>query len=324
MVNSLRQTISTKDVLLSSVVTCKTAEAATSLHMKIRGKKELAPADIRSNGSIRPQLVFGKASAATMPTITTVLLAPVLVALSIPLASFAVFTTTLAFSTLLVRVAVVYIELGAVVLHDQITGRPISNVNLPPLRAAAVGTDSASARRKSRRSSAGSGRSDASVTSLRLPENNTPGTNSGSGAHRDFEGVGGWVLGTTDEDDGLWTLMKSRLELSATVGERKRKHQRSMTSGALPVAMLESRFRRVLRSPDSFSNSPIRPRARTPNAPRSSSPVEYFTAQHVSKSTTALDTANMGRPLTYHKTSSSSTTSSGSSGRTLGIKIPGE
>ncbi|KAA6409792.1 MAG: hypothetical protein FRX48_06404 [Lasallia pustulata] len=260
-----------------------------------------------------------------MPTITTTLLSPVLVAIAIPLAGFAVVTTTLAFSTLLVRVAVVYLELGAVVLHDHISGRPISSVNLPPLKTAAARTDTAGARRKSRPSSSGSGHSEISVASLRLPENNAPGTCNGSGAHRDFEGVGGWVFGTTDEDDGLWTSMNSRLELPATVGERKRKHkhQRSMTSGAVPVTMLEAPFRRVLRSPDS-SNPPTRSRARTPNAPRSSSPVEYFAAQHVSKSTTALDTANMGRPLTHHKTSSSSTISSGSSGRTLGIKIPGE
>lgn len=259
-----------------------------------------------------------------MSTITTLLLSPVLVAVSIPLATFAVVTTTLAFSALLVRVAVVYVELGAVVLHDHVSGRPISDIDLPPLRAAAVGTDTASARRKSRRSSAGSGHSEASATSLRLPENSTPGICSGLGAHRDFEGVGGWVFGTTTDDDGLWTSMNSRLELPAAVGDRKRKHQRSMTSGSIPVATLQSRLRRVLRSPDSFSNFPIRPGARTPNAPRSSSPVEYFAAQHGSKSTTALDTANMGRPLTHHKTSSSSTISSGSSGHTLGVRIPGE
>ena len=296
------------------------------LHMKVRIKQTSAPADVRDHDSVYAIFnpCLGKVSAAKMPTITTVLLSPVLVAISIPLASFAVVTTTLAFSTLLVRVAVVYIELGAVVLHDHISGRPVSHVNLPPSRAAAVGTDAASARRKSRRSSAGSGHSEASITSLRLSEVTSPGTYGGSGPHRDFEGLGGWVFGTTDEDDGLWTSMNSRLELPATVGERKRNHRRSKTSGALPATVPESRFRRVLRSADSFSNSPIRPGARTPNAPRSSSPVEYFTAQHVSKSTTALDTANIGRPLAHHKTSSSSTTSSGSSGRSLGIKNPGE
>ncbi|MCJ1299431.1 hypothetical protein MMC08_002223 [Hypocenomyce scalaris] len=260
-----------------------------------------------------------------MPTITTALLSPVLLAVSIPLASFAVLTTTLAFSTLLVRVAVIYIELGAVVLHDHISGRPIGNINVPPPpKAATVGADTASARRKSRRSSAGSGHSEGSISTLRISENNVPGLYSGTGVDRDFEGLGGWVFPTTDEDDGLWTAMNSRLELPATIGERKRKHQRSMTSGALPAATLESRFQRGPRSPESFTNSPVRSRARTPNAPRSSSPVEYFAAQPGSNSTTALDIANMGRPLTHHKTSSSSTISSGSSGRTLGVKIAAE
>lgn len=256
--------------------------------------------------------------------ITTLLLSPVLIATSIPLASFAVITTTLAFSALLLRVAVVYIELGAVVLHDHISGRPISDINLPVPIAAAAGTDALNGRRKSRKSSAGSGHSEASASSLWLPEHDAPGSCGGLGAHRDFEGVGGWVYGTANEDDGLWTSMNSRLELPAAVGERKRKHQRSMTSGSDPVTISESRFRRGLRSPDSFSNLPNRPRARTPNAPRPSSPVEYFAAKHVSKSTTALDTANMGRPLTRHKTSSSSTLSSGSSGRTLGFRNSGE
>lgn len=308
-------------VISPTIFTCK-APCSPILHTEIWGVK--VELDIWSNGSIYLHVTFEKASAAKMATITTLLLSPVLIAISIPLASFAVITTTLAFSTLLVRVAVVYIELGAVVLHDHISGRPTSNIGLPPPRAAAVGTGSLNGRRKSRRSSAGSGRSEASATSLRLPENDVPGSFSGLGAHRDFEGVGGWVFGATNEDDELWTSMNSRLELPAAVGERKRKHQRSMTSGSLPVAILESRFRRVLQSPDFSSNSPIRPRARTPNAPRSSSPVEYFAAQHVSKSTTALDTANMGRPLAHHKTSSSSTLSSGSSGRTLGVRNPGE
>ena len=52
---------------------------------------------------------------------------------------------------------------------------------------------------------------------------------------RDFEGIGGWRVPGSDDDDILWTSMNSRLELPAIVDNNRKKrhhHQRSLTSGS--------------------------------------------------------------------------------------------
>lgn len=60
---------------------------------------------------------------------------------------------------------------------------------------------------------------------------------SGGMMERDFEGIGGWRVPGSDDDDILWTSMNSRLELPAIVDNNNRKkrhhhHQRSLTSGS--------------------------------------------------------------------------------------------
>ena len=143
-----------------------------------------------------------------MSLLLSIVLTPFILLVSIPLVIFAVVTTSLAFSTLLLRVLIVYIELAVVVVHNHFSF-PLSSKRQPPL-----------SRKKSRRSIAGSRSSSGSLTPKvpALDSSIYPSTP----LARDFEGVGGWRFPDADEDDSeaLWTSMNARLELPAlsTVG----------------------------------------------------------------------------------------------------------
>ncbi len=223
------------------------------------------------------------------------LLSSFLIFISMPLALFGLLTTSFAFSTLFLRVIVVYAELAVVLVRDQFPGQvTLINIAPPPkIRSPAFGEKEQS--RINRRGS--TGRGDSGSRTPRIPETNGLGIYSGGGIGRDFEGVGGWMFPNPDDEDGLWTSMNSRLELPATICERKRHHCRSFTSSSLSSASLVTR-------------SPVRSRTRTPygtRASRNASPEEYFVERPSSRSTTALDTANISRALLRSKTSSVST-----------------
>ena len=237
------------------------------------------------------------------------LLSPFLLLTSIPLGIFALLTTSFAFSTLFFRVLVVYAELAVALVHDQFTSQSTSRSTQLPPKASSPALDDKDHRRKSRRSSAGSGNS-GSLTP-RILESSGLGIYSGGGIGRDFEGVGGWRFPGPDDEEGLWTSMNSRLELPATMGERKRHHHRSLTSSSLSSAPLVTR-------------SPVRSRARTPNstrAPGNASPEEYFVDRQPSRPTTALDNANIGKSLLRSKTSSVSTFSLDGSSRSTQSRV---
>lgn len=155
-------------------------------------------------------------------------------------------------------------------------------------------------------------RSSNGSTTPKAPETSGFGIYSGGGAARDFEGVGGWRIPGPDDDDGIWESMNSRLELPALINDgHNRNHHRSKTSGSLTSAPLPMR-------------SPIQSRARTPTSirmPGSTTPEEYFASRAPSKSTTALDAANIGKPLLRHKPSSSSSGSSQGSNKTLHLAL---
>ena len=238
-----------------------------------------------------------------MTNLLCTLLSPLLLLASIPLVGFALLTTSFAFSTLFFRVLIVYAELGVALVHDQFIGQAMSELTKSPLKATSPAPDEKEHRRKSRRSSAGSGNS-GSLTPKVLDSNGL-GIYNGGGIERDFEGVGGWRFPGPDHEEDLWTSMNSRLELPATVGERKRHHHRSLTSSSLSSAPLISR-------------SPVRSRTRTPNSihvPGNASPEEYFIDPQPSKPPTALDTANVGKVLLRSKASSVSTFSLDGSSR---------
>ena len=166
----------------------------------------------------------------TMPSTLTVFFTPFLLFLSVPLLTLAALTTTLAFSTLLIRVLIVYAELFAAVLQNQLSPSVSPAKASPPLPYAHL------PRRKSHRSS------DASSGSLtpRLPPPQSIYTS--TPLVRDFEGVGGWRFpGPDDEnEEAIWTGMNARLELPFVppptplgFSDRQRKHERSLTSSSL-------------------------------------------------------------------------------------------
>lgn len=238
------------------------------------------------------------------------LVSPILLLISIPLTVFAAFTTTIAFSTLFVRVLIIYAELAAALLLDQFGGHTTFKSAPEPPNLKAIAGEKHS-RRKSRRSSAGSLSSNGGSTTPKAPESSGFGIYSGGGAARDFEGVGGWrIQGPDDEDDENWTSMNSRLELPAMLDRRPRSHHRSRTSGSLTSVLPPK--------------SPGQSRARTPTGtrvPETGSAEEYFANRTPSKSTSALDAANIGKVTLRHKPSSSSSGSSQGSTRTLHLTL---
>ena len=245
-----------------------------------------------------------------MPNLLCTLLSPFILLISIPLAVFALFTTTFAFYTLFFRVLVVYAELAMVLVHDQFAGQATSKDTQSHRKGSSPTSDEKDHRRRSRRGSAASGNS-GSLTP-RIPETSGLGIYSGGGIGRDFEGVGGWRFPGPGDEDGPWISMNSRLELPATSGERKRHHRRSLTSGSMSSAPLAT-------------SSPIRSRARTPNSSRAAgnaSPEEYFVDRPPSRSTAALDTANIGRALLRSKNFSISTFSFEGSSRGTQSRTP--
>lgn len=249
-----------------------------------------------------------------MSSVLHIALAPTLLILSLPLLALAFITTTLAFSTLFIRVALVYAELAAVLLQNYFSPPQPTSTYSPPQAPKAPSKSPLPRRtsdRKSRRSSTGSGQSNGGSTTPRAPETSGLGIYSGGGVTRDFEGVGGWRIPSPggEDEDGLWTNMNSRLELPIAGDERQRHHRRSYTGGSLggmpPVI-----------------HSPARSRARTPVSRREASGGwgedalgGYFGVMTPSKSTTELDksSAKAGRLSLRHNTASIS--SSGSSSK---------
>ena len=274
-----------------------------------------------------------------MSSLFHLLATPVILFISIPLAIFAAFTTTLAISTLSFRAFLVYFDLASAVLHDWLHAhthththtsphppsplKPIPTPEKPPCRS----------RRKSRRSSAASFSSTTTTASSISPPN-LPFPTAGFGIYtstsaatiRDFEGVGGWRIPDPDDDnndDESWTGLNSRLELPLMVDGRNRHHHRSRTLGSNVTSVSVP------------PKSPGLGGAKTPTGGGSgrsggewSAADGYFACENRrtgSKSTTSLadPTANIGKVILRHKPSSSSSGSSTQgSTRTWHLTLP--
>lgn len=230
---------------------------------------------------------------------------PLLLLLSIPLIISAVLTTISAFSTLLFRVLLVYADLAAVLIQNQLLyhyhrpSKSTSSAGWPLTRAAGRRVSSPQQldrRRRRRRSSSddphqafGGGGGGGSRTPKSTESNSSGlGIYSAGSMHRDFEGVGGWRIPNAEgEDDVLWTSMNSRLELPAFGGDRHHHHhhRRSITSGGgdppLPLRA---------RPLDPYATEP--PPLTTARSLGTTSPQEYFVTRHTSKSTPALHLGN--------------------------------
>ncbi|KAI4162485.1 MAG: hypothetical protein LQ342_003900 [Letrouitia transgressa] len=165
----------------------------------------------------------------------SLILTPFLLIVSVPLSIFAFFTTTFALSTLFFRVCLMYAELAAVLLHNHFIAQTSHS--------AFFGGDEGESLAQSTRTPA--------TGKAPNPQITPPKTRESSGLEhsgRDYEGIGGWAIPSSEQEDVLWTTMNSRLELPAAKSEsRQRHHRRSITSGSdscvasRPVAALRPR-----------------------------------------------------------------------------------
>ncbi|KAI9711666.1 MAG: hypothetical protein M1812_007099 [Candelaria pacifica] len=264
-----------------------------------------------------------------MPNPLYLLIPPFLICISIPLATFAIFTSTLAFSTLLFRVLAVYVELGLAIVHNYFFLTPSTNSISRSPRSSSNTTSNPSStqappqRRKKRRSSAGSTVSDQGTSTYTSKPKDAfigLGLSKEPSMERDFEGVGGWRFpSATDSafEDSLWTSMNSRLELPAATALPQKRHRRSLTSGSLSAEARRGRWGSGLGlgigSPmDQMAMSPMQNLTKTP-PPGRTSPEEYFGVRSSAKSNSALDSFGRERGASggHRKSSSSSTGSSG-------------
>ncbi|KAK5118711.1 hypothetical protein LTR85_007917 [Meristemomyces frigidus] len=226
-----------------------------------------------------------------MPWITSAVTAPVLIVLSLPLAVFAIITTSLTFWLLLFRVGIVYAELFTALLHAYISPSTESTVTAAPPR-----TSPSQRTPPSKRTSRSSSSSSDLMTRNRL-KSQSSATLRISTPRRDYEGVGGWRLQADDEEEALWMNINSRLELPA---EQQRRHQRSLTGG--------SRVQSGVTSPE-LVRTPIAMRTPGRRGPGSgaASPEEYFNVP-----LTVVTNVDRGSKVSFQdrrRSGSSSTTS---------------
>lgn len=181
------------------------------------------------------------------------LVPPIILLFSIPLAIFAAITTALAIGTLLIRVSIVYFDLLLVLIRSYVFEKIKAPTPQP----------SPPHRHRSRR---GSNLSISSCQDFTVLGKHGPSKSAsfasllGAGAPgstRDFEGIGGWRdTAVNPGEEALWMNMNSRLELPAPTVERRR-HQRSLTGGS---QRLSGNW-----SPEAMRMSPAQSRARTPS-----------------------------------------------------------
>jgi hypothetical protein len=183
---------------------------------------------------------------------------PALILVSIPLVFFAILTSTIAFTTLLIRVSIVYFELALALLRSSLFTEPSK-----PLRQSHTHHHVPSSNTPRRR---GSTISISSSQDFGHPGKHEPRKSesfasflgAGVNTRRDYEGIGGWRdAGEDPADEALWIGMNSRLELPAITPARQRHHQRSLTGGS-------QRWSGVW-SPEAMRMSPVQSRARTPS-----------------------------------------------------------
>ncbi|KAF2502376.1 hypothetical protein BU16DRAFT_6639 [Lophium mytilinum] len=233
---------------------------------------------------------------------------PLLLLVSIPLATFAVFTTSIAFSALLIRASVVYLELGVALVQSWLFVQTSSMVHKPPTRESSGQTSPS--RQRTRRNTGQSSTSSQDPTiprKLPIKSGSFASLIGNGGSTRDFEGVGGWRVSGEDEDEALWIGMNSRLELPAVLPAHQKRHQRSLTGDS----------QRRSWSPEAIRMSPVQSRARTPvPIGDCSSPEEYFSLQHHKRFSTSSDPVTKTTYDPRRKSVGGSSTSSASSRRT--------
>ncbi|KAK8142547.1 hypothetical protein G3M48_008595 [Beauveria asiatica] len=211
-----------------------------------------------------------------------VLFVPFLFLVTVPMALFAGVTTTLAFSVLICRGILVYLDLALSYVHRALHGLQVpSRLH----RAAAARSEPPSPtpsylalrpRRRHHHYHHHRRLSSVSVLSAAAgsvtPVNDVGlGLTPSIGAERDYEGLGGWRVG----DDDIWTTINSRLELPDR--QHVRHHHRSPSAGGASTPgeggflMMKRRTRSPETSAGKISAGPASPnssRARTSSTTR--------------------------------------------------------
>lgn len=263
-------------------------------------------------------------STATMFTdIILITLTPALILFSLPLTIFAAITTTLAISTLFLRALIAYAQLATFLARNQVAlisshltshtrsssasifTTSSSSAEDPPI-ISSNGVDRSDSR-QSKLSHRSSIASNGPLTPRPVGERNMSvggiyGRNSaGVFGQRDFEGVGGWSIEDSDDEDRLpWTTMRSRLELPNHVAHERREanHRRSGSS----LSFIPTRPT----SWHALTPSSTRPTSRHDKTPSgstcSNSGGDYFTTKRSS------------RPISWHAKIPSGSTCSNSGG----------
>jgi len=197
------------------------------------------------------------------------LIIPFLSIVTIPLAIFAGLTTTFAFSVLLFRVMIVYLDVIISFVPSYIFGTLFSRRRLEYTMYSQVGSShvspaSSPGRRRRRRLSTASG---ISVEAPNSGYEKGLGIAPSIGLVRDFEGVGGWRA--SGDDDDLWTNIHSRMELPDKHHQYyygRPHHQRTLSAGLAPSTKEGLLLKRArTRSPGERRKvSPNSSKARTP------------------------------------------------------------
>jgi hypothetical protein len=241
----------------------------------------------------------------------------ILLTISIPLAIFAVFTTSIAISLLSFRALVVYCQLAMAIIGAWLSpplSKQVTRYRSPHTPSSA--RQSPNRQRHRRSSTVDTMASQDTPTNnphiLCLPHKNNSltaliGT---SELTRDFEGVGGWGVPGDDNEEALWMGFNSRLQLPAETPTRR--HKRSLTGGASPSNGWNF-------SPEALRMSPVQSRARTPVRFAIDDEADYFPPQSASENRRP---SNASDAVKQHKRrkSGSSTTSSASAGMTGAVK----
>lgn len=186
----------------------------------------------------------------------------ILLTLSIPLAISAIITTSIAVSLLSLRALVVYCQLASALVGAWLSP-PIPKPSFGIYRTLPQRScdQNSPTRQLNRQASNASNGSQDTITTAANSEHVLRKSDSlsalvGTGdMTQDFEGVGGWRVTGTDEEEHLWIGTNRILQQPAETPNRR--HQRSLTAGASPS-------QRWNFSPEALRMSPVQSRARTP------------------------------------------------------------
>lgn len=170
--------------------------------------------------------------------------------LTFPLAILAGLTTVLAFTILLLRVCLVYVDFFVSFIPTYVFGRHtydsrLRNAKPSPILVASPSLSSTSsyAHRRARHPSVASPISVGAFTPTTehgLDLTPTPGMD------RDFEGLGGW----RDDDDEHWTNINSRFRFAEGPVALGQNHYRTLSGGRLPR---DPNYEPAMRSPGTTS-----------------------------------------------------------------------